>query len=284
MILLFSLLLVLFVFLGIRTQKREKIKAVENMLQRRRKKRQSRLQSLTDWQIPTLARTKNMVLLATLPSMIGGAIGLSSINISPVLGAILGAGIPYLAVTQWRRFYEVRYREDAKRAIQFAGAIFAAGGSVEEWIVEVVPRLEGPLRADFEQGVRNYRQNIPVTKFLESLIQRSPDAYFQYVLAGLLANYRSAGDLKQFVSEVMDDIVNQERFTRVMSEQRKSGQQMLLFVMGFPAFMYLMFKDTVHLTLKQHPGSIFVFIIGIAGLFGFWFWGNRMTRSNLFNG
>ena len=232
---------------------------------------------------PSLMKNNRFIGVCSVVTTIGGTVMMYySGLVTPILGAVLGGIFPWILISLYKKNYDQNYREDVKQAVQFASAIFAAGGTIEDWVIEVVPRLKGPLQKEFEQGVRNNRQNIPVTKFLENLMKKTSDPYFQYVLGGLLANYRSTSDLKGFIADVIDDMVNQERFSRIMMQQRKSINQMLIFIIAFPGFMYLLFKETIHQTILLHPVSGVMFLLFVLGLLGFVVLANRITRSNLF--
>ncbi len=261
------------------SRRKEKIAAIEAMLPlSENKKKLTVIQSIRSF---AFWNQKSLHLILAIPAaLVGAFLGAFTQN-SPMMFGILSALLPYAAMTIRKKMYMKAYWEDAKQSIQFAAAIFAAGGSLEDWMYEVLPRLSGPLRKEFQLGIANHKRGIPITYFLESLAQRSPHSYFQYVMVGLLANYRSAGDQKEFLAQVMDDMANQERFQRIMDGERKRNQNMLLFVIGFPVSMYLLFKDSVDYTLKHHPFTNLVLLAGILGLIGFLWLGNRMTKSSM---
>ena len=274
-----TVLLTVFSCLLVMARRKEKIEAIEAMLPlSENKKKLTILQSV---RLFGFQNTKNLVLILAIPAGLMGAFVGGLTKNSPVIYGVLGAFLPYIIVSIRQKMFMKAYWEDAKQSIQFAAAIFAAGGSLEDWMYEVLPRLSGPLKKEFQIGVTNHKRGISITYFLESLAQRSPHSYFQYVVIGLLANYRSSGDQKEFLSQVMDDMANQERFTRIMESERKRNQNMLLFVIGFPVSMYLLFKESVDYTLKNHPYTNIVLLVGILGLVGVLWLGNRLTKSSM---
>lgn len=260
-------------------RRKEKIEAIEAMLPiGDNRKKMSVIQSI---RLFGFRNPKYLVWILAVPAGLGGAFIGGFTQNSPMIFGIIGAILPYAVVAIKKQLYMKAYWEDAKQAIQFAAAIFAAGGSLEDWMYEVLPRLSGPLKKEFQLGITNHKRGISITYFLESLAHRSPHAYFQYVVIGLLANYRSSGDQKEFLSQVMDDMANQERYSRIMNSERKRNQNMLLFVIGFPVSMYLLFKDSVEYTLKNHPYTNLVLLVGLVGLIGLVWLGNRLTKSSM---
>lgn len=257
--------------LFVQSRRKEKIQAIEDMLSYKDKKN-------------TMFRIRDskvvLVLCSIFAAICGVVLGVFTENSSVILG-VMGSIIPYLILTIRRKLFMKAYWQDAKQAIQFAAAIFAAGGSLEDWLYEVLPRLSGPLKREFQTGITNHKRGISITHFLETLAQRSPHMYFQYVVVGLLANYRNSGDQKEFLSEVMNDMSNNERFARIMESERKRNQNMLLFVIGFPVSMYLLFQDSVNYTLKNHPSTNLVLLVGVLGLIGILWLANRLTKTSL---
>lgn len=222
-----------------------------------------------------------LLMISTPIAVIVGLISHYFLNIAWMVGVAVGLILPWAILTQINRNYEVRYREDGKKAIEFLGAILEAGGTLEEWLHEVLPRLNGPLVPIFQRGIRNYSSSYTVEVFLEQLIKSCPDSYLQLFFSGLLHEQRNSGDMKKYTDEALNDLINQERFERIMKVQRVSGQRMLVYIAVFPLFLYMLFKDAIHYTMKMHPVMTIIFIVGMSGYVGFIWYGMRITKSKL---
>lgn len=196
-----------------------------------------------------------------------------------ILMAAVGALIPYVILKQIQFVYEQRYRADGKAAIQFLHGIISANGTIEEWMLEVQPRLSGPLKGQFQHGYENYLRGVPVTKFLESLVRNCPDSGLALIFSGILREHRGAGNLKVYVDGAIRDMQNQERFIRVIGQIRKSGSQMLMYVFTFPVIFYALFSESVNSTLDKHPSANIVVLIGLGGYALLVWWGMRITRT-----
>ncbi|MFD2328752.1 type II secretion system F family protein [Cohnella sp. GCM10020058] len=212
---------------------------------------------------------------------LAGGITALIIGGNTLLMAAAGGLIPYAVIKQSQYVYERRYRADGQAAIQFLHGIVAAGGSLEEWMLEVQPRLNGPLKAQFQHGYENYLRGVPITKFLESLIRNCPDSGLSLIFTGILREQRGAGDLMVFVNGALNDMQNQDRYIRVMAQVRKSGSQMLLYVFSFPIIFYALFNDSVDTTLDKNPVGNMILLIGIAGYLFLGWWGLRISRAKI---
>lgn len=197
-------------------------------------------------------------------------------------GIVFGGLLPYLATQLLQGFKARTYRKDVKSALEFAAAVFGAKGSVEEWIHEAIPRLEGPLKLDFQQGsIQNRRDNTPITVFLENLMKKSPDQFFRWALAGILSNYKSSGNQEEFINEVMNELVSQERFERKMNHERQNSMKLMVAILMFPVMLFMLFQDTVEGILKVNITANFVLLLGLIGFVGLFLLAMRLTKTEM---
>ncbi|MGN7308740.1 type II secretion system F family protein, partial [Bacillus subtilis] len=167
--------------------------------------------------------------------------------------------------------YEINYRKNGKSAVEYLNAVISAGGTLEDWVEEVIPRINGPLANQFRIGFQNYKNNIPITHFLQSLIKNCPDSSLGLIWSGLLREVRQSGDMRKFVEEALTDLQNQERINRVMARIRKSGGQMMAWVCVLPGTLYALFSDTLKEILVEHPFTNIAMLILLVG-YGFILW------------
>ncbi|MGP3788214.1 type II secretion system F family protein [Paenibacillus sp. 1A_MP2] len=175
--------------------------------------------------------------------------------------------------------YEIKYRKNGKIAVEYLNGIVSAGGTLEDWVGEVIPKLSGSLRTEFEIGHANYERNIPITKFLERLIKNCPDSSLGLIWSGLLREIRQAGDMKTFVEESLKDLQNQERINRVMGQIRKNGAQMMVWVCVLPGTLYALFSDVLKEILTKHPYTNIVLFALLAGYGFILWWGMRISQG-----
>lgn len=209
--------------------------------------------------------------------LFGGAISLFNGG-NFLLLASIGAIIPWIAVKQKRYAWEKAYRDDGKVAVQFLQGVISANGSMEDWIEEVIPRLRGPLKMEFQAGFDNLRRGVPITKFLETTYKNCPDSSLSLIFSGLIREQRQAGNLSEFLDGALLDLQNQDRYIRTMANIRKSSGTMLIWIYCFPGFFYLMFQKTVNEILKAHWIANIGLIVGILGYVLLAFWGIHMTK------
>ncbi|MFC5402932.1 type II secretion system F family protein [Cohnella soli] len=199
-----------------------------------------------------------------------------------IIMGLAGGSIPLIIIKQKQFMFEKQYRSDAQAAIQFLQGIISAGGTLEDWMLEVQPRLSGPLKKEFAHGYENYkRHGVSITKFLESLIKNCPDSGLKLVFAGILREANGSNNLNALLEGTLRDMQNQARFTRVLGQVRKSGSQMLMYIYVFPVFFYFLFSDSVDSTIERHPVAMIVLLVGIAGYSLLGWWGYRVTRTKL---
>lgn len=175
--------------------------------------------------------------------------------------------------------YEIKYRKNGKISVEYLSGILSAGGTLEDWVGEVRPKLSGSLAAEFEVGYANYQKNIPITTFLERLIKNCPDSSLGLIWSGLLREIRQAGDMKTFVEEALKDLQNQERINRVMGKIRKNGAQMMAWVCVLPGTLYALFSDVLKEILNKHPYTNIVLFGFLAGYGLILWWGMRISQG-----
>ncbi|MGR7947523.1 MULTISPECIES: type II secretion system F family protein [unclassified Paenibacillus] len=235
-----------------------------------------------NFNVQALVKERNLVLLLSTPFGVLAALGFHYIlGIAWGIGFVVGTLAPWLIVLFLYQHYERSFQKDGRISIEFLHSVLTAGGSVEEWIREVVPQLDGPLRSIFDKANKNWGTAYTTPRLVEELIQKSPDSYLKLVYTGILHEYRNSGDMVKYTEEVMADIINQERFERLMKVQRQSGQSMLLFVGGFPIFMYLLFQPAIKRTLELHPTMNIAMLVGALGYVAFIWYGLHATKSNV---
>ena len=196
-----------------------------------------------------------------------------------IVSAAVTAGLIAFVFKQREYSYEISYRKNGKKAIEFLAAVVSAGGTMEEWLEEVVPKLSGPLGRQFTQGYANYKfNNIPVSKFLKTLLESSPDSSLSLIWSGLIREANQGGDLQSYVVAALNDLSNQERMNRILGATRKSGAQLLAMTCILPVTLYYLFSDVLKTVLINHPSSNIVLLILLAGYFGIVWWGIRVTQ------
>jgi hypothetical protein len=232
-----------------------------------------------------LSPQKRNGILSAILAIVGAVSCVAFFHQTPVFGLVFGGLIPYLLTITIQSQRKKSYREDEKIALKFGAAIFSAGGTIEEWVGEVVPRLNGPLHDVFARAAhQNKSDQIPVTEFLERMSQSAPDPFFRWAMAGIYANATQAGgDLPKFISEVIDELQTQERFERIMKNEQKKTNALLMAMIGFPVALYFLFQSTVEEILAKYWTSHFVLLIGMLGYIGLFSIAARMTRPKIFN-
>jgi len=238
--------------------------------------------TLAKLRMPTMSPVRRNILIAIGPAVAGALFCVSVLHLSPAFGLVLGGIAPFIAISTLQNQRMKAYRRDAKSSLEFASAVFGAGGTVQEWVQEVVPRLEGPLHDPFAKAGAQLRQNIPVGRFLERLATKSPDAFFRWAAAGILMNERSAGDLQKFIAEVMDDLQTQERLERMMKQEQKSSNNMLMAMIAFPGLLFLGFHSTINAILARHWEANLVLMIGLGGYVALFLFASKITKPQVF--
>jgi Flp pilus assembly protein TadB len=233
----------------------------------------------------SLSPQKRNGLFSALFAFAGAGSCVTLFHQTPVFGLVFGGLTPYLISMALQSQRNKQYREDEKAALKFGAAIFSAGGTIEEWIKEVVPRLHGPLHDDFALAAhQSAKYQISVTEFLGKMSQDSPDPFFRWAMAGIYSNAtQSGGDLPKFISEVIDELQTQERFERIMKGEQKKTNALLMAMIGFPVALYFLFQSTVEEMLAKYWTSHLVLLIGMLGYIGLFSMAARMTRPKIFN-
>jgi hypothetical protein len=239
----------------------------------------------TSRSLRNLSPQKKNGIFSAILAFVGAVSCVTLFHQTPVFGLVFGGLTPYLMTMAIQSQRKKRYREDEKTALKFGAAIFSAGGTIEEWIVEVVPRLNGPLHDDFALAAHQYeKEQLPVTNFLEHMSHDSPDPFFRWAMAGIYSNAtQSGGDLPKFISEVIDELQTQERFERIMKSEQKKTNFLLMAMIGFPVLLYFLFQSTVEEILAKYWTSHLVLLIGMLGYIGLFTIAARMTRSKILN-
>ncbi|MDQ6422645.1 type II secretion system F family protein [Paenibacillus sp. LHD-117] len=266
----------------VRQRKRHRISEYERWVSRKKVEATKLEKIAASFNVHSLVKERNLVLLLSTPIGVLFALGFHYLlGLAWGIGFVVGTLAPWLIVILLYQNYERSFQKDGRISIEFLHSILTAGGSVEEWIREVGQQLDGPLRPIFEKAVRNWGTAYTTPHLIEELIKKSPDSYLKLVFTGILHEYRNSGDMVKYTEEVMADIINQERFERLMKVQRQSGQSMLLFVGGFPIFMYVLFQPSIQRTLELHPGMNIVMLVGALGYVGFIWYGLHATKSSV---
>lgn len=199
----------------------------------------------------------------------GGNFIISGVAVAAVIGAIF---------KQREYSYEVSYRKNGKKAVEYLKAVVSAGGTLEEWLEEVVPKLSGPLGRQFASGYENYKFNsVPISKLLQSLLDNSPDSSLSLIWAGLLRESKQGGDLQLYVEGALDDLSNQERMNRILGAARKSGGQLLAMTCVLPVTLYFLFSEVLKTVLANHPTANIALLILMGGYGAILWWGLKIT-------
>lgn len=224
--------------------------------------------------------TKTNLWIALPLGVLGGATSVFYFHKSPVFGLAFGVALPFLITLYLNRRYQRAYREDVKKALAYAGAVFREGGTVEQWVREVVERLEGPLRQEFAFAAAGLSQQ-GVAPFLRQMAETSPDPMFRIAMAGIYDNYQSTGDLRLFIIGVLDSLKRQEHLERSLQNHMRQFTSMFAIPLLFPAFMYMLFQPVIDAILAQSVVANIVLAIAIAGYAGLAFLAYQATKPKM---
>jgi Flp pilus assembly protein TadB len=214
-------------------------------------------------------------------ALVGAWVAGVFLHTSISFGLVFGGMAPFATLQIIHALRAKQERADAKAALELAQAVFAAGGTVEDWIRQVPERMEGPLRDVFRlAGAEAQRLGTP--EALAMIARKTTDSFFRSAIIGMRANYDSAGDLQKFLSGVMEDIIQGERLERRMKGERERFQKMMAAILAVPAFLYIVFGDDVRSVLQKHFEANVALFVGLVGYLVIFWMAYRASRPRTF--
>ncbi len=233
----------------------------------RRRMGQERKKSKVDYLIGNLFTAKRRLTFITIGSVgIGVYLAIVILHATPLIGAVIGGVLPYIASETYKERWLDKYEEGVAQALEYGAGVFEAGATVEQWVRETADEVEGPVSTVFESGRRHVlRGEASIVEWLKHTARNTPSQYFSYVLWGIIANYEQASSLDAYMREVLDELSSRKRYERAMRLARDEAMKLLGAISLAPVVLYLLFSKPLNNYLAGTFTGNLIFGIGLMG-------------------
>jgi tight adherence protein B len=176
----------------------------------------------------------------------GGAFVVANVykgsNTAGVLAAVSTLGAEYMLM-HWRagKRWTV-FRLQLPEALHVVASALSAGASLNQALEHAAREVAPPLKGELTRVVEDVEVGKTLEEALESLKKRVPLPEFDTIIASLLIQQRSGGNLAQLLNETAEILKEDQRLRREMevltSQARASAQLIGLMPIGLFLFMY----------------------------------------------
>jgi Flp pilus assembly protein TadB len=159
-------------------------------------------------------------------------------------GAFVGTLFAEVLLMQWqaRKRWE-KFRLQLPEALHVISSALAAGASLNQALGHASREVVGPLKAELTRVVEDVEVGKTLEEGLEDLKRRVPLPEFDMIIASLLIQQRSGGNLAALLNETAELLKEDQRLRRemeVLTSQARASAQLIGFL-PIGLFLYLYF-------------------------------------------
>jgi tight adherence protein B len=208
------------------------------------------------------------IVYVTAVALVVGAIA-TTISGHTLLGAAAGCAILMVGyvLVQWRmgkQLHRLKYQlPDALHAVASA---LTAGASLDQSLRHAAAEMMPPIKAELNRVVEDVEVGKTLEEALVALRDRVPLSEFDTVIASLLIQKRSGGNLSALLNETADLLLEDQRLQHemeVLTAQARASAQ-LIGILPIGLFLYLYFFNPRYLEpMLSHSIGVAALAVGV---------------------
>jgi tight adherence protein B len=212
--------------------------------------------------------------------VIVGGVGFGAANLvsgSPILGAVAflavivveGVAVHWLA---GRRLDQ--YRLQLPEALHVIASAISAGASLNQALHHAARETVPPLQKELRRVVEDVEVGKTLEEALADLKERVPLSDFDMIIASLLIQQRSGGNLAELLVETASILKEAEELRQELSvltsQARLSAQLVGLLPVGLFVFMYVANPSYLQPLVTEPLGQVMLGVAFVLEVLGFW--------------
>jgi tight adherence protein B len=172
------------------------------------------------WSVPTF-----LLLTVGLAAAVGLAL-LVSVGgwIPPLLGAVVGALMPYFHVSRARKARFARFEENFPESIDLLGRAIRAGHAFSTGLRVVAEESPDPVSSEFRQVYEEQKFGLPLSESLLALADRMELLDVRIFVTAVLIQVESGGNLAEILDNLSHIIRDRFRFRRQLRTHTAHGR------------------------------------------------------------
>lgn len=144
--------------------------------------------------------------------------------VAPLLGAVVGALLPYFHVTRARKKRFARFEENFPEAIDLLGRAIRAGHAFSTGLRVVAEESVSPISDEFRQVYEEQKFGLPLSESLLALADRMVLLDVRIFVTAVLIQIESGGNLAEILDNLSHIIRERFRFRRQLRTHTAHGR------------------------------------------------------------
>ncbi len=191
-----------------------------------------------------------------------------------VVGAVLGACVPFLVLTHKRNKRQRLLADQLPEALDFLSRILRAGHSFSTGLQMMGDELPQPLAAEFRRGYDQHSLGTSLEDALKDMARRIESTDFAFFVTAVLIQRQTGGDLSEVLGNISGMIRQRIRLQQHVKAKTAEGRFTGYILSGFPAVMfvvaYILNPDYAGVLIRTNTGLMLLgaaFVLQMLGLY-----------------
>lgn len=156
-----------------------------------------------------------------------------------VVGAALGAYVPFLVVTSKRNKRQRLLADQLPEALDFLSRVLRAGHSFSTGLQMMSEELPQPLSAEFRRAYDQHSLGQSIEDVLKDMANRIESTDFAFFVTAVLIQRQTGGDLSEVLGNISGMIRQRIRLQQHVKAKTAEGRLTGYILSAFPAVMFV---------------------------------------------
>jgi tight adherence protein B len=156
-----------------------------------------------------------------------------------VVGAALGAYVPFLVVTSKRNKRQRLLADQLPEALDFLSRVLRAGHSFSTGLQMISEELPQPLSGEFRRAYDQHSLGQSIEEVLKDMANRIESTDFAFFVTAVLIQRQTGGDLSEVLGNISGMIRQRIRLQQHVKAKTAEGRLTGYILSAFPAVMFV---------------------------------------------